>query len=358
LKIFKLISINLIVLFSLFIFMEILSRAFFPEFNNQTFAMGKISSGKNIINGNLYGKQYRMKNKNDQFNYSNKSLIVIVGDSITQGYGLDYEDIYWVETKKILNDLNENKIQILPSGGFGSTISHHSNEIKEWVEKIEENKKINHLVYQFNYNDITPKILMTNIKENFVLTKNEYAFHALRYRYLNKSTFLRLMQFYAGRLRLNRSGDCMSRGLDALWRYSWVYGSKIIKDESELLWKEFDSKIQKFKIFLNKKNIKLTVLIVPILLEIDPNNISGQNTMNLDLKCKTIDPHKKLTSILNKNEIGFVSTNKEIKETFESKVLMNNEELFFIAGDYNHINARTSLIVGRKLATHLHQKLR
>jgi len=336
--------------------MELLSRTFYPEFNNQVFAP-KISGGKNILLGNLYEVKSRIDNKNDKFIHSNKDLIVIAGDSISRGYGLDYEDIYWVEAEKILNGLNENKIKIL-AADFGSPVLHTMNEVKKWVEKIEENKKINHFVYQFNYNDITPKILMSNIKENFVLNKNGYAFHALRYRYFNKSTFLRLMQWQAGALRLNRSGDCMSRGLDALWRYSWVYGSKTIKDESKLLWEEFDFKIQKLKSFLKNKNIELSVLIVPTLLEVDPENISGQNYMNLDLKCSTIDPTKKLISILNKNKIDFVLTNKEIREIFESKILRKNDEMFFFAGDYNHFNTRPSLIVGRKFAAHLYQKLR
>lgn len=352
-KIFRLLLINLLVLSFLLLLMEGLSRIFFSEFNNQTFAPKSLSGGKNIKMSKSFGYDHRTRKRNEKFNYKDKGLVVIVGDSITRGHGLDYEDIYWVEAERIFNLLSKDKIKIFASPNFGSAILNSLDDTKSLIEVLEKEKKIKHFIYQFNYNDITPSIIIRNANEKFFASQSGFAFHAFRYEYLNRSTFLRLLQYYAGALRIKKNGNCEERGLDALWRYSWVYGSKVVEDESKSLWNTFENNLQNLSLFLKDKEIKFSVLIVPTLLQIDPKNKLNKNYLNLDLTCKTIEPTKHLISLLFRNKINYILTDNKIKKVFDSKILNDNKENFFFAGDYNHFNSRASIIVGSSLASHL-----
>lgn len=353
-KIFKIIIYNIFILIIISLFLEGLSRIFYPEFNNQVFIPKEKSNGKNILMGKYFGHEYRIRSEGDSFNSLNRHLIVIAGDSITRGYGLDYEDIYWVEAERIYNNLAKEKIKIFASPNLGSAVLNLLPKIKILIENIEKKQKIKHFIYQFNYNDIIPAPVIEKANKSFKSTKLNFEFSAFRYGYLNRSTFLRILQYYAGSLRVKTDGNCLERGLDALWRYSWVYGSKVVEEESKQLWIEFEDNLKKLNSFLKEKNIKFSVLIVPTLLQVDPQNLSEKNYLNLDLSCKTLNPTSKLISILKEDKINYVLANDNIKKVFEFKFNNQNSENFFFAGDYNHFSTRASMIVGQDLAEHLY----
>lgn len=357
-KIFKIIFYNILIFFILFLVLESLSRIFYPEFNNQVFIPKEKSNGKNILMGKHFGFEYRIRSKGDSLNYLNRDLIVIAGDSITRGYGLDYEDIYWVEAERIYNNLAKDKIKIFASPEFGSAVLNLLPKTKNLIKKIEKKHKIKHFVYQFNYNDIIPASVIENVNKRFKSNKLNFEFTAFRYNYLNRSTFLRILQYYAGSFRVKTDGNCLERGLDALWRYSWVYGSKVVEEESKKIWIKFEDNLKKLNSFLKERKINFSVLIVPTLLQIDPKNISEKNYLNLDLSCKTINPTKKLIAILKEDKINYVLANDNIKKVFEFKFNNQNSENLFFAGDYNHFNTRASMMVGQDLAVHLFNSLK
>ena len=99
----------------IFCFCEILSRSFFPNFSSKS-----VESYENfsIINNkkNYYINYLDLKNlkirdsKNDNILSDTGNLIYIIGDSISAGFGLSYENTYYSITEKILNsiDINSN----------------------------------------------------------------------------------------------------------------------------------------------------------------------------------------------------------------------------------------------------------
>ena len=88
-KIFKILSLNIIDFATIFLIAEIFSRLFFPEFGE--------NREINFYHQNLKNKiKTRVPNANYNIELSNP-LFLTIGDSITNGYGMSFEDIYWVK---------------------------------------------------------------------------------------------------------------------------------------------------------------------------------------------------------------------------------------------------------------------
>ena len=96
---FKIIISNLLVLFFLFSILEIISRLFFPEFNGHIHSDTKtMGINKKYTN---FGKFSTRSSSEFVQNSKSKPVIIIFGDSISDRYGLDSEDIWWKQLEKL-----------------------------------------------------------------------------------------------------------------------------------------------------------------------------------------------------------------------------------------------------------------
>ena len=86
----------------------------------------------------------------------NHNLFIVVGGSVSKGYGTRYEDIYWVQLKNLNNLVRKEKIEVIPFGNFGDPLNNLNKT--EDIRKIssEFNGKEKYILYQFNYSDIVP----------------------------------------------------------------------------------------------------------------------------------------------------------------------------------------------------------
>ena len=99
-KFLKIIFINSFLFFSLLIFGELLTRSFFPDFKGDYYSE-KITRSKKFNVGIIEGiPVVRIPNNFWRAN-TNSDLLILIGDSITQGFGMAYEDIYWVKLKSL-----------------------------------------------------------------------------------------------------------------------------------------------------------------------------------------------------------------------------------------------------------------
>ena len=80
------------------------------------------------------------------------------------------------------------------------------------------------------------------MEKNNLIVKSEQGFFRkmiavidpIRFEYLHKSTFIRVLTHYASITKRKTSGDCKSRGIDALGQYTYSYGSLNYLDESDI----------------------------------------------------------------------------------------------------------------------------
>ena len=163
-KLQKLIFWNVFILICFLGTLEILARTFFPEFKNRT--AFTIKSEK-LIYGEIYSKKFfkkkhndiwisRVKNKDYKFDSKGQDLFVILGDSITNGFGMPYEDIYWVkmQIKVLLDKRIKDKIKFVAISDYGNDLNESIDTLVDVKDNF--NAPVKHIMYQFNLNDLRP----------------------------------------------------------------------------------------------------------------------------------------------------------------------------------------------------------
>jgi hypothetical protein len=353
--------------FIFFIF-ETFFRAYFNEFSNrivegyenhglvqnkyQFFKIIKSKNGETRIRDPKY-----IKNKNSDF------YVAIIGDSVTAGYGLAYNNTFYYIAENLLNNINL-KTNIDAYGSNGSDL--HEQLIKfnnYYVDNSDYKKKI--LIYQFSYNDLTAQYLYgfdkgfeyfgpkEMSKFNKVIAMKTMAF---RYKYLNKSTFLSWLQFEMGKLRWNISEkDCLRRGVYSLGELTYAYHAKGFESDSKKVWNGFEKDLESLKDFAVKNNFELYVLIQPASLQVVDHE--ENNTYNYDTRCSTIDARLNILKTLEKLSIKYIDPLQAMNKYVQQQKNENNKQKLFFDFDIMHPNEIGSRIIGEEVFFKLHKIL-
>jgi len=385
LKITKSILASLLATLLFFAGLEITSRLWFPEFR------GEIHTSEKTLGVNYFLSKYvpgRVPYSDFLINL-NKPLVLILGDSISHGYGQAYEDIYWVRLQRLMQlELGAQAPEFISLSYYGNNLSDSTNELKTFFHEHEE-AKISEIIYQFNFNDIVPEaysraglhkesdaistsitkvavpvnnkdhpsVLSTNSvdtasnnteESEFNLSRNDW-FKKLslwRSKYLNYSVFMRVAQHYAGAIVRKKSGTCEVRGLDALGPYTWTFGSRKYAKESEILWQNFAEALKQLVSMAEERHIKLSIVISPLLFDIDTAGLHPYyNYLNYDFSCATISPRERLISIAKKLGVTLYDPTQFIKNSFDVRILEKNFSPFFFTADENHITPLVSSLM-------------
>jgi hypothetical protein len=337
----RIVLINLIIIIVLGAFLEILFRALYPEFRNQVYTK-TMSLGKNMIFGKFNGASVRVPYPG----YENKinqqiPMILVLGDSISNGFGCGYEDIYWRKFERLSNITQSHPVQVISLSDYGNNLADSAKNLESFLAKSQTKLPIKTVIYQFNFNDITP-YNRESLKEGTHLKGFEHTdwfkkVALLRQEYLNRSVFLRVMQHYAGILKVKRRGSCEERGYDALRWYTHTFGSKPFKNESEQAWLDFEASLEKLKALSDKINAKCLIVISPILYDIDKQKLHAHyDIFNLDFSCATINPKERLSAIAKKLHIDIIDPAPYVKDHFERIVREGNFEPFYFNAEDNH----------------------
>jgi hypothetical protein len=362
----KIVLISLLISSFIFFIFETFFRAYFNEFSNrivkgydnhgvvqnkyQFFKTIKSKNGETRIRDPKY-----IKNENSDF------YVAIIGDSVTAGYGLAYNNTFYYIAENLLNNINL-KTNIVAYGSNGSDL--HEELIKfnnYYVDNGDYKKKI--LIYQFSYNDLTAQYLYgfdkgfeyfgpkEMSKLNKVIAIKTMAF---RYEYLNKSTFLSWLQFEMGKLRWNVSEkDCLKRGVYALGELTYAYYAKGFESDSEKVWNGFEKDLKSLKDFAVKNNFELYVLIQPLSLQVIDHE--ENNMYNYDTQCATIDARVNIVKTLEKLSIKYIDPLPAINKYIQEQKNENNKQKLFFDLDIMHPNELGSRIIGEQFFYKLHR---
>lgn len=396
-KITKSILASLLATLLLFAGLEVIARLWFPEFS------GQIHSSKKTLGMNFYLSD-RVPGRvpySGYLSHLNKPLVLILGDSISHGYGQAFEDIYWVRLQRLMQlELGDRAPEFISLSYYGNNLNDSINELKEFIQK-NQGVRIAEIIYQFNFNDIVPEAYSrASLHKNFaskdkpnanvvkpvvsegalslsVATKSnpfgreheetppfntphsEWVKSIARWRseYLNYSVFLRVAQHYAGAFVRKKSGNCEERGLDALGPYTWTFGSQKYAKESQILWQNFTEVLTQLVAMANALHSKFSIVVSPLLFDIDTSSKHPYyNYLNYDYSCATLNPREKLALIARRLDVKLYDPTQFMKASFDARIKEKNFSPFFFTADENHITPVASSLMADYLYIARNQK--
>lgn len=365
----------IIYFFFLFCILEVGTRLTFDEFNENNIFYDKneyhrVSKGIDTYFQIVGRTKFRVRNLNEKIEFNDKQSIWFLGDSITNGYGVKFEDVYYnVYKKKIDKNIN-----IYNSSNYNSSYLNTFSNLNETVLKFLKPKDT--VIYQFNFNDIID-IAQTisyhkrikNLNEKNEINKDEITIsikdediphkrklisviintNVFRYKYLNHSAFFKLIQHHASIFVRKNKGSCDERKLDALGPYTYSYFGKNYEHISQKLWDLFLENIIKTEKELKTKEINFVILIPPISLQVKKQE--KINKLNYDLSCSTKNGYLYLLKILTENKIKFIDVVPYFNKFAESTD-KESSYLFHIY-DTNHPNKKGHELIADALVKEL-----
>lgn len=160
---------------------------------------------------------------------------------------------------------------------------------------------------------------------------------------MNYSVFMRVVQHLGGQLMRKRSGSCEERGLDALGPYTWTFGSRGFKEESERQWKEFEAQLLSVRDVARKVDASFSIFVSPLVFDVDPAGRHPHfNHTNLDFSCATIEPRARLAAVSARLGIPLLDPANYLRGRFDARVQEGNFTPFFFTADENHFTATTA----------------
>lgn len=346
---------NLLYIVLIFFLFEFGVRFFFPEFteNNIFYDKNKyhrISKGKETFFQYIGNTKFRVKDLKQKIIFNDKNSLWFLGDSITNGYGVDFNDTYYSKfKKKIKGDIN-----IYASSEYNSDYKNTFSNLNETI--IKHLKKNDIVIYQFNFNDIieiakqNPEFKNEDMPNRGIINLINYT-NKFRYKYLNYSSFFKLLQHHASIAARNTKGTCKDRKIHALGPYTYGYFGKYYESKSQKLWDIFLNEI----IITNKKlktlDVSFFILIPPISLEV--KNHEKTNKLKYDLNCSTKNGHKHIIKILTENNINFIDALPEFNNYMNKTI--NKSEYLFHSYDTNHPNEKGHELIAQAMLKKLKQ---
>lgn len=279
-----------------------------------------------------------------------KPLLIIIGDSVSNGYGTDYEDIYWVQLQRLLDLYCLQAPTIVVVCGYGNNLIDELPGLRDFLSSYHDNS-ICGIIYQWNFNDITPE---TRSKIKSIKPVEGKAIAEWRYKWLNRSVFLRLAQFYSGKILKKTGGTCEERGLAALGPYTWTFGSKAFAEESDRLWNDYGKHMKSFADICRSRGAAPFVMVSPTLFDIDHSKSDPYfNVSGLDFSCATINPLERLVKLCNDENICLINPTEYVSQSYNRRIEGGNFVPYYFAGDDNHFNSVAATYVAEYMAKFL-----
>ena len=370
----------------IFTFLEILSKAFYPELSQNQIhkyinEFRTISKSKNTwykkfeLSDEIHVKFRHHKNTSEFYNENQVNLIerenniFLFGDSVTGGFGVNLQDTFFHHAEDLLNEnLFKDPIKIYSIARFGDNFRDMQKGIKNMSEIIKKNDII---LYQFNFNDIVEvNYAPPNTGPQVQPSKIKIYFNDLRKSFLNHSSFFRLLQHKAGifKWKLQKISiknliikqelfkKCGNLGFSSLGQYTYSYGAKQFEDKSKKIWDQFEKELITLNEFLKSKELKFAIIISPISLQIPHHEKINHRELNFD--CSTIDARQKIAEIVNKHSIDLIDPTDDFIRYAEITNQNDNVNLLFHPYDTNHPNEFGHLLIGKKLYLYLYNVLK
>ena len=323
-------------------FGELIFRAFYPEYRGYLFSDNLTYSKYQYIDSVLGGKM-RVRTPSSVEPKRGEHIILVFGDSVSRGYGLAYEDIYWTYWQRML-DLKGSHVKVVALSAYGNNYKNNTGGMLDTPQKYREKGiYVDGVIYQFNFNDLYPYTAedikaqknfeqKTGWISNIILKLVD-----IRLRYLNHSVMQRVLTNKMTQLFYNNTNKpCEDLGSDALADYTYTFIGKGSEQVALNIWQDFEDSLVATKRELG--DIPFVVLVSPLMEFVDPNMAVHSLSRQKRFDCVTIDPVQKLRAICEKYGIYFVNPTDYIKGYFDHYRAGQNPQRFYFINDDNHMN--------------------
>ena len=329
--------------------LEIAARLWAPEFTGDIHSP-RLTRGRSYHRSEFAGQMIRVPAPGVTPE-PRGAFFVVLGDSISNGYGMAYEDIYWVQLERLFRAASgEDVPRMVALSGNGSTLADALKALRALADV--DSIDVREVLYQFNFNDITPvdAARLHEDPEATGVSRAGRAFARWRYQWLNHSTFLRLVQHHVGRLRWKRRGSCEERGLEALGPYSWTFASRPVRTQAEALWRKFESDLRETASLAHALHARFRLWLSPLLYDVDVDGLHPYyNPRAFDFSCATVDPRRRLSDMADALGIEIIDPAPALRASFERRVREGNMEPYFFTADDNHFTPPAARIVAEVL---------
>jgi hypothetical protein len=332
--------------------LEVAARLFFPEFRGHVTSETR-TLGAAIHHVDVRGIRVRVSHEGYR-STTTGPVVVILGDSISNGFGMAFEDIYWVTPQRRLESAEaDTRIVSLSGHGYGLPDSPHA------IRRLaaQEDVRIRFVLYQFNFNDVAPGQeagLFRAEADGLVQSEHFKRIARWRYEHLNRSVFVRVLQHYLGIAVRRRDGSCEDRGLDALGSYTWAFGSEGYRTESERYWQEIEEDLGRIRALTDDVGAGFALWVSPLLFDIDTERVHPfYNAYELDFECATIDAHARLREVAARLGIRVLDPAEYVRASFEMRVREGNFVPYFFTADANHFTPVVSAYIADFLMAEL-----
>jgi hypothetical protein len=344
--------VNLAVLVAMLCVAEVAARIWWPEMQGHVFS-DTLSAGVRVVRAPFHGYSVRVARPGAGVDAS-RPLDLVLGDSISNGYGTAYEDIYWVQAQRLIRGRGGAAPNFVALAYFGNNLADSALALRQLAGQPDV--RIGSVLYQFNFNDITPTgraSLQGGVAEGVTGAGWFKTFGRWRYEYLNRSVFARTLQHYAGVLARRTSGTCEQRGLDALGPYTWSFGSRAFTQDAETQWRHFEESLIEVQKVSAAAGASMSILVSPLLFDVDRAGIHAYyNPLRYDFSCATINPRQRLAAIASRLRIPLIDPSEYVRQGFESRIAEGNFRPFYFTADENHFTPVAARYVGEYLAEH------
>ena len=314
---------------------ELAARALFPQM------AGHIVSSTKTRNKNFHLEPFsdvKMRVPHPDYEFDDEGtqrVLLVMGDSITFGFGLAFHDIYWQRWQRQFDLRADDPIQIVSPAYMGNNFSNNTESIRQFVDLFAE-KEIVGIVYQFNFNDILP-LRAEAVRAAVELTPLQHTLMEFRLKYLNLSVAQKVAAHYLNRVRHSlRSKDCNDLGVHALGEYTYTYGAKGFEKVSAELWQSFDEKVAEIRDIA--PTTPFYILVSPLSPHIDPDYQGNYSTFRPRFDCATLDPLDQLSRISKAHGIGLIDPTGYMAQIFRDSVAEGNPSEMYFFNDLNHFN--------------------
>jgi len=263
----KVIVVNILVAGFILGCLEILATRIYPEFKDAYFTE-TITRGNPVHLHAQWGHRVDVEQVNDKLERSSDaSRILFIGDSITYGYGMPFNDAYH---RKVAHLLEERGCNVFVHG-LGRLHSNLDTLMKSDRQFIVEDYDADLVIYQFNVNDV---ILSHAPRKRHAdeLTLKE-RFEKFRISYLNRSTLLKTVQAMA--MRQYKKGKS-TRLADMM-----PYAPGEDEASYRLAWDLFASTLMQVKQEFESRGIDFVVVTIPESYRISNLDIDNDFSVNL-----------------------------------------------------------------------------
>ena len=314
---------------------ELTARALFPHMAGHIISSTK-TRNKNFHEKSISGVKRRVPQPDYEFDAETaQRVLLVMGDSISFGFGLAYHDIYWQRWQRMLDLRSDDPIQIISPAYMGNNFSNNTESIRHFLE-LYADKEIVGIVYQFNFNDILP-LRAEAIRASVELTPLQQTLMEFRLKYLNRSVAQKVAAHYLNRVRHSlRSKDCNALGVNALGEYTYAYGAKGFEEASSELWKSFNEKVTEIHEIV--PGTPFFILVSPLAPHVDPDYQGNYSTFRPRFDCATLDPMSELTRISKANDINLIDPTHYMAQIFQRSVAEGNPAQMYFFNDLNHFN--------------------